>query len=400
MIHKLFIKISLLLAFLIMFSFGTTLQAQNQAPFINGVVHDENGKALSGVVVNSDKGKNRTFTDEKGEYSLIINDGSKSVIFSYIGYGNKKVAISESKQIDVNLKADANNMDEIVQLGYSVQRSGDISGSVATVTGEELKKSPVANLSMTFAGRLPGLTTQETYSELSRANTNLNIRGLSANRANGPLVIIDGIISSYNSNETLEYITPAEIESVTILKDASTQALYGIQGANGIIVIKTKRGRQGDLHVDVRLDESLQQVTTKPTFINSATYARLRNEAYANDNQPLPFTDEQIANYASGTDKRLYPNTNWYDLFMKDYAQMQRVNADFTGGSDKVQYFTNVNIMHQGSQFNTDQPKYDVSPNFTWANFRSNLNARLNDYLSAYLNLSGNIKRERVPGSN
>ncbi|MDP4185385.1 MAG: SusC/RagA family TonB-linked outer membrane protein [Bacteroidota bacterium] len=402
MIHKITIKISLLLAFLIMFSFGTTLQAQNQAPFINGVVHDENGKALSGVVVNSVKGNNRTFTDEKGEYSLIINDGSKSVVFSYIGYGNKKVTVSESKQINVNLKPDASNLDEIVQLGYSSQRRGDLSGAVATVTGEELKKSPVANLSMTFDGRLAGLTTQETYSELSRANTNLNIRGLSANRGNGPLVIIDGIISSYNSNQTLDHISPAEIESVTILKDASTQALYGIQGANGIIVITTKRGHQGDLRVNVRLDESLQQVSTKPTFINSATYAKLRNEAASNDGlgQNYFYSDDQIANYASGANRELYPNTNWYDKFMKNFAQMQRVNADFTGGSDKVQYFTNVNIMHQGSQFDTDQPKYDVSPNFTWANIRSNLNAKLNDNLSAYLNIGGNIKRERIPGSN
>jgi TonB-dependent SusC/RagA subfamily outer membrane receptor len=217
-------------------------------------------------------------------------------------------------------------------------------------------------------------------------------------------VIIDGISSSYNANESLDYITPAEIESVTVLKDASTEALYGIQGANGVIVITTKKGRAGKMKVNVRLDESIQQVTTKPTFISSDEYATLKNQAAYNDNNigglNQLYSDQQIANYKSGTDRNLYPNTNWYDMYMKKFAQMQRVNVDMEGGNDRVQYFTNVNMMHQGSQFNTDSSNsYDTNENFTWANIRSNVNAKLNPYLSAYLNLAGNIKRERTPGN-
>ncbi len=400
MIHKIAIKISLLLAFLFLVSFGSTLSAQNEAPYIKGVVHDEYGKPLTGVVVNSENGKNRTFTNEKGEYTIAINDASKHLEFSFIGYANKKVLVAGQNAVVVNLKQNVNNPDEVVQLGYSSQRRKELTGAVSTVSGEELKKSPVANLGMTFAGRLPGLFTNETYSELGRTNTSLFVRGLSANRANGPLVIIDGISSSYNTNETLEYITPSEIESVTVLKDASSEALYGIQGANGVIVITTKRGRQGNLKVNVHMDESIQQVTTQPAFINSAEYATLRNEAATNDGKGLNYyyTDQQIAKYKSGVDRKLYPNNDWYDMYMKKFAQMQRVNVDMEGGNDRVQYFTDVNMMHQGSQFKTDQTAYDSNENFTWANIRSNVNMKLNSYLSAYLDLTGNIKRERTPG--
>ncbi len=402
MIHKITIKISVLLAFFLL-SFGLTLNAQTQAPYINGVVHDEFGKPLAGVVVNSENGKNRTFTDEKGEYTIVVNDASKRLEFSFVGYVNKKVSIGGQNKLDVNLKSDVNNLDEVVQLGYSSQRRSELTGAVSTVSGEELKKSPVANLTMTFDGRLPGLYTNENYSELARANTSLRVRGFST-RNNGPLVIIDGISSSYNANESLDYITPAEIESVTVLKDASTEALYGIQGANGVIVITTKKGRAGKMKVNVRLDESIQQVTTKPTFISSDEYATLRNQAAYNDDNAgglnQRYSDQQIANYKSGTDRNLYPNTNWYDMYMKKFAQMQRVNVDMEGGNDRVQYFTNVNMMHQGSQFNTDSSNnYDTNENFTWANIRSNVTAKLNPYLSAYLNLAGNIKRERTPGN-
>ncbi|MDP4207146.1 MAG: carboxypeptidase-like regulatory domain-containing protein, partial [Bacteroidota bacterium] len=232
MIHKITIKISLLLSFLFIILFGTTLNAQ-EAPYLKGGVHDKDGKPLANVVVASENGKNRTFTDANGEYTLIVNDKSKHIEFSFIGYKSKKVAVEKSEMLDVSLTPDVNNLDEVVELGYSSQRRGDLTGAVSTVSGEELKKSPVMNLSMTFAGRLAGLFTREYYSELSRTGTSLYVRGLSTNRDKGPLVIIDGISSSYNTGETLEYITPSEIESVTILKDASTEALYGIQGANG-----------------------------------------------------------------------------------------------------------------------------------------------------------------------
>ena len=401
MIHNLNIKITLLLAFFLVCSYGATLNAQTKSAIINGVVQDEYGNPLPGVVVSSGNGENKTYSDEEGKYAITITDESNFIAFSFIGYSNQVATIGGTTKVDVKLKSDSHNLDEIIQLGYSSQLRRDISGSVASVRGEELEKSPVANLTQTFAGQFAGMTTNETYSELSRANTDLHIRGLATSRGSGPLVIVDGIICAYNSNQTLEYISPSEIESVTILKDASTQALYGIQGANGLIVVTTKRGKHDGLKINTRFDQSFQQVTTTPTIYNSAEYAEMRNQAAYNDGHGLNylFSDEQIANYRSGEDRNLYPNNNWYNRFFKDFASMQRVGINVTGGNDKVQFFSNLNIMHQGGQFNTDQADYKTNPNNIWINYRTNVDMKLNKYLGAYINLSGNIKRERIPGA-
>ena len=398
MIHKLTIKRTLLLAFMLLFSFGT-VNAQKVAASFNGIVTDEFGRPLVGVIISDESGKTGTSTNYKGEYS-IINNENKPLIFTYMGYTTEKVTPGENERIDVQLKWDAHKKGEVIQLGYTSQLRNDISGSVSTVSGTELEKSPVANLTQSFAGRLAGLTTIESGSELSRANTNLYVRGLSSNRGIGPLVMIDGIVVSYNSNQTLDYISANEIESVTLLKDASTQALYGIQGANGLMVITTKRGIKGKVKVKASFDQSMQQVTTTPTIYNSGDYAEMRNQAAFNDAHGLNylFSDAQIAKFRAGDDPK-YPNNNWYDRYMKDFAAMQRVGINVTGGNDRVRYYSNVNFMHQGGQFITEQTKYEPGANNVWLNYRSNVDMNLNKYLRAYVRLAGNIKRERTAGS-
>jgi TonB-linked SusC/RagA family outer membrane protein len=386
-------------AIVLMSTIAGTLHAQEVPVTVKGKIVDQYERPLNGVTVNSQNGKNGTSTNVNGEYTIAVDDNSEYLIFFTTGYTKLKIPLTSNETAIVRLKPDVHHLDDVVQLGYSTQTRQEISGAVATVSGEILEKSPVANLSQTLAGRLPGLTTIETFSELSRANTSLFVRGLSAARQNGPLVIIDGLICAYNSNQTLEYITANEIESITLLKDASTQALYGIQGANGLLVITTKKGKKGPLRVNVRMDQSFQQVTTKPTFYNAAEYATMRNQASVNSGIiTKPFSDEQIAAYRSGNNE-LYPNHNWYDEYMKDIASMQRVGVNLTGGTDKVQFFSNINLMHQGGQFKTDQTRYDPNANNVWVNYRSNVDMKLNKYLNAFVRLSGNVKRERTPGS-
>ncbi|WP_353722001.1 SusC/RagA family TonB-linked outer membrane protein [Dyadobacter sp. 676] len=376
------------------------LHAQELTGTVTGIVRNEFGQPLAGVTILSENGRNGTVSNISGEFTMAVDDGSRALVFSHNGYGNQTIAVPEKREIEVRLKWDAHRKDEVVQLGYTAQSRSELSGAVSTVKGEELEKSPVANLTQTLAGRLSGLTTQETFSELSRATTNLYVRGLSAARTNGPLVIIDGIINAYNSNQTLEYITANEIESITVLKDASTQALYGIQGANGLLVITTKRGRRGPLQIKTRFDQSMQQVTTKPAFYNSAEYAEMRNQAAFNDGLGANylFSPQQIEGYRSGRDRDLYPNNNWYSRYLKNFAAMQRASVNVTGGNDKVQFFSNINFMHQGGYFKTDQARYDPNANNIWVNYRSNIDMSLNRYLKAFIRLAGNVKRERTPG--
>lgn len=398
--HQSTFKITRLLAWMLFCFCGATLQAQQLSVIIKGKVTDESGRPLAGVVINSSGGKNGTRTSIWGDYILTVDDNSDAIIVSGKGYDTQTIRLADNGTIDVRMLPDVHKKDEVVQLGYTSQLRREVSGAVSTVSGEELERAPVANFTQTLAGRLAGLTTMETYSELSRANTNLYVRGLSSIRLNSPLVVIDGIPVAYNASQTLEYISANEIESVSILKDASTQAIYGIQGANGVIVIKTKRGIKGPLQVKVSFDQSVQQATTKPSFFSSAEYAALRNQASANDGiSPLPFTQEQIANFESGANRTLYPNNNWYNMFMKDLASMQRVSVNLTGGNDKVQFFSNINVMHQGGYFKTDQPKYNPNANNVWVNFRSNVDMNINKYLKTFVRLAGNIKRERTPGA-
>jgi TonB-linked SusC/RagA family outer membrane protein len=289
--------------------------------------------------------------------------------------------------------------DDVVHFGYSSQKRGAVSGSVATVTGRELESSPVANLSQSLAGRLSGLWTNETYSEPSRVNTTLRVRGASTAYANQPLVVIDGFPYAYNSNELFEYISAYEVESISLLKDASAQAIYGIQGANGVMVITTKRGRAQKLQVDVRFDQTVEQPSTRLPFLSSGEYVQLRNEAGYNDGlgRNAYFSEADVERFVSGEDRELYPSNDWRKLNMRDFAHMQRVGVDLTGGNERATFYTNFNVMHQGSMWKTYQTKYDSNNDFLWANFRSNVDVNLTKYLSAALNLSGNVKREKTP---
>lgn len=365
-----------------------------------GKVTDAFGRPLAGVSVQTLNGRNGTSTNMNGEYTLTTDEENPPLTVWLAGY-KRKVLPGDSTPASITLQRDVHELDETVQLGYNSRSRRALTGAVATVTGEELERAPVANLTQSLPGRLAGLFTQESFSELSRATTGLVVRGISSARMNGPQVIIDGVLISYNSAQTLEYISAAEIESVSVLKDASAQALYGIQGANGIVVITTKRGRRGPLKVDVRLDQSFQHGTTRPVQYTAYEYATMRNQAAFNDGKGefSSFTKEQIDGFRTGSDKKLYPNNNWYDMYMKEFAMMQRVNVGMTGGSDKVQFFSNLNVMHQGGQFKTDQDKYESNANNVWVNYRSNLDMQLHRYIRAFLRLSGNIKRERTPGS-
>ncbi len=290
--------------------------------------------------------------------------------------------------------------DQKVFLGHTTQLKKEVSGAVSTVTGDELAKSPVPNLSMALAGRLQGLFSQETYSEPSRTNTALYARGISSIRANQPIVVIDGMVVSHNTIETFDYISAEEVESVTLLKDAASLAIYGIQGADGVLVITTRRGTKGPMKIGIMVDQTFEQMGTKPTFYNSWDYASMRNQAAANDGLGANyyFTDDQIAGFRAGSD--YYSNNNWRDMFLKDVSSMQRVGVNLSGGTDKMRYFSNVNMLHQGNYYKgLDQEDYNSKNQSLWVNFRSNVDMKINKYLTSSLRLAGNVKREKTPGT-
>lgn len=370
---------------------------------VAGTVKNEQGHNMQGVSVISENGKNMTITDYEGNWDMIISDESTYLTFTYAGYVSQKLKISDiyDDSQDVTLKrAETFDLDEKVHLGNYTQRKEEVTGSIVRVTGKELERSPVGNLSMSLAGRLPGLFTRETYSEPARTNTQLWVRGNSSPNGGTAVVVIDGFPYDYNANQLFEYITANEVESISVLKDASAQALYGISGANGVIVITTKRGIKQPLKIDVSVNHTLEQRTITPPHISSADFVQLRNQAALNDGSEPYFSQTTVDGFLSGEDRDRFPDNNWREMNARDITQMSRVNVNLTGGNDKAAFYTNVNVLHQNGMWKVDPSQKDYNPNnrFIWANIRSNVDVQLSKYFSFGLNLSGNIKRERTPG--
>ncbi|MDP4269651.1 MAG: SusC/RagA family TonB-linked outer membrane protein [Bacteroidota bacterium] len=383
---------------IVLLGFALPVLAQNIS--ISGTVKDAQGKPLSGVVITAAKGTPIGVTDVNGKFSVMKTQEDNSYGFSLLGYKSTKNSVQDG--MNVEMKADISQMDETIDLGYTTMSKTDFSGAASTAVSNQLAKAPVSILTQALAGNLSGLTAHETYSEVGRANYDLHIRGISSIHNNPPLVVIDGVVC-YPGTESysMSYISANEIESVTILKDAASQALYGAEGSNGVLLIRTKRGVPGKIKVSFNFDESLQQVTTKPVFINSAEYATLRNEAAYNDGlgKNKFYSDDAIAKYRAGNDP-LYPNTNWYSLLMKNVQQMQRMGVNVTGGNEHVTYFSNLNLMHTDGPYKTESnDKYNPNNAWYWFNFRTNLDVKINKFLSAYMNVAGNVKKEHVPGS-
>ncbi|HWK56801.1 MAG TPA: SusC/RagA family TonB-linked outer membrane protein [Parapedobacter sp.] len=314
-------------------------------------------------------------------------------------------AAAQSLNTEVNGGEDSLGMEEIIDLGFIRQQKDHLAGSISVVTGSELAKTPMPNLSSTFAGRFSGLLTNETSSEWARVKNQFWVRGGATGEMRNPIIIVDGLMILVRPELVLEYINPNEINTVAVLKDASTLALYGISGADGAIVISTKRGRIGKLEVNGRVDYSLQELSERPRTLNAFEYVSLRNQAAYNDNNALGkfqlFPEEVVNAYTAGGDPEHYPDNNWFDRYINRFAHVQRSSLNMQGGGEKVTFFSNVNFMNQTSNFIVEKnEKYKPDPLYRWINFRTNVDAKLNSVFRAYLNVAGNAVREKTTDEN
>lgn len=363
-----------------------------------GRVTDTAGEPVVAAIAQGTKGSSQALTSLSGDFILDIADGSPSFTVYKVGYRTVTLPAEEAVGLTVVLTEDVQERDEVINLGYTSQTRNSITGAVSTVSGRSLEKFPVANLSMAMTGTLSGLTSIERNSELSRATVLNIIRGISTVNGREPVVIIDGVICP---NTNYEYITPQEIESIAILKDASATSIYGIQGANGMIAITTKRGLAGRPKVTAYFDQSFQEMTRRPSMVGSAQYAELRNEAGYNDGLGTysQFSQNAIDMYRSGADRDPYPDNDYYGMFMKKFTSMQRAGLSVSGGNESIKYYSNLNFMHQGLPYKIEETeKYDPTPTNYWVNYRSNVDVKIARYLTGFMRLSGNIKREKTTG--
>jgi TonB-linked SusC/RagA family outer membrane protein len=298
------------------------------------------------------------------------------------------------KAQDISLPADSCDKIDINMGFYSYPKSA-ITGSVTTIEGQSLMK-PVSNTILSLVGMSTGTSTVVTNSELTRAAIYMSIRGHSTTNSSTPIFIVDGIISPISF---VNHINPEEIETVSFLKDVSSLAVYGIQGANGAIVITTKKGGLGPVKVNAWYYYSLQQMTKQPHFVSSAEYARLRNEAGVNNGLGAysQFTQEQIDQFASENNP-LYPNNNWYDMFIRKVRYMQQTGFSVHGGKGRIKHFSAINYLYQSSPFTVAdeaERKYDPTPRIDIVSVRSNFDMKFNNYLSAFLLMNGVLRVDK-----
>ncbi len=386
------------LTILLMIYWGLSIAASGQSGTrsqITGKVTDETGSGLPGVSVSLKGTQQGTTTDANGTYALTTADASivnGTLVFSFIGYISQEVPIGGQTSISLSLKASEQSLNEVVVVGYGTQKKATVTGAVSSIQTRDVKQSPAANLAVTLAGRLPGLTAIQRSGEPGRDVTQLFIRGQGTTNAQSPIILVDGV------ERDLTYIDPNEVESVTILKDASSTAIFGVRGANGVILVTTKRGTGEKPAINFSAETGIQDFTRLLNPVNSYQFAQLRNQAQINDGLTPTYNAFALERYRLGDDPTRYPNTNWRDMNLKKYSVQQRYNLNISGGAKNMSYFVNAGYLSQGGQFKTE-PGLNYDPSFSLKryNFRSNIDIQLNPGLKAFLNVAGYLEKQNSP---
>jgi TonB-linked SusC/RagA family outer membrane protein len=387
--------------FFIWFSFALTFSAMGQET-IKGVVKDEQGAGLPGVSVVVKGTTAGTVSDNDGNYSVTAPNKA-TLVFSYIGYLTQEVEAGSRTAVDVVLVSDTKSLGEVVVVGYGVQKKVTVTGSVTAVKGEELVKSPAVNLSNSIAGRLPGVTAVNRSGEPGYDGSAIRIRGSNTLNNNGALVVIDGVPAREGG---LDRINPADVENISVLKDAAA-AIYGARAANGVILITTKRGKTGKPELSYSLNQGWSQPTVVPKLANAAQYAEMLNDLDVYGLSPslwkdataayratgefqgpdgirkAPYSPEAIQKYRDGSDPWLYPDTDWYKATLKNWSPQTRHNIQVAGGNENIKYLTSLGYQNQDAYYKqsaTGYKQYDI---------RINLDAKINKFINLNVGLMG-----------
>lgn len=358
---------------------------------VTGTVVDENDLPVIGANVLVKNTVNGVTTGVDGKYSISLDNGGGVLVFSFLGYVTQEVAVAGRTSVDIKLLPDSEQVEEVVVVGYGTQKKASVVGAISTVDVANLK-FPSSNLSTNLAGNLAGVISMTRSGEPGKNGAaDFYIRGISSFQGTvTPLVLVDGV------ERDIDLVDTDDIESFSILKDASASAVYGVRGANGVILITTKKGNVGRPEIKVRAEAGITQPTVMPRFVDSEQWARMYNEASGTQR----YTPEQIAMYRDGTDRDLYPDVDWIDALYRDMAFNQRVNASVTGGGEVARYYISGSFYNESSIFRNagDRYDYDSSINYNKFNFRANVDVNLTKTTVLNANLANIYEKSFGPG--
>jgi len=371
--------LKLLPVFITLFSFGSAY-AQNT---ISGrITSATDHSPLLGISVFVKGTSNGVTSNKNGEYSIKAM-GNATLIFSSVNYERKEVPVSNQRKINIELQENLNGLSEVVVVGYGTQKKVNITGSISTVAGQELQQTPVSNLTNALAGRLSGVIGTNGNGRPGKGST-LEIRGVSTLNNNSPLVVIDGV-----TQDNFEDINPDDIESISVLKDASSAAIYGARAANGVFLITTKRGALGQPTITYAGSVGVQQPSQYPELMSAFDYATIKNVALKNSGVPADdpsyYTDEQLNNFKQGIG-----TVDWYKETFKKNSPETKHNLSINGGTEAIRYFASLGYVDQDGMYD--------KINFKRYNFRTNVDAKINKTLNVGLNLEGSERFDNTSG--
>ncbi|HPW71112.1 MAG TPA: TonB-dependent receptor [Bacteroides graminisolvens] len=381
---------------------GQTLWAQQRQ--VTGIVKDQTGEPIIGASVLEKGSTNGVITDLDGNFKLTVSNAMKAVLqISYVGYKTQEISVNGKTLLEVVLKEDTELLDEVVVVGYGAQKKESVVGAISQVSSKELLASPAANVSQAIAGKIPGVITTQTSGAPGQDDTKINIRGRATFAGDGsPLILVDGV------ERTFSQIAPDDIETISVLKDASATAVYGVRGANGVMLITTKRGRDQKPEVNLTANWQIQSPTRSDTYLDSYQSVVLLEEALKNDGLPSQFSANDIEMYRksaagelSGLDAMLYPNVDWYDEVLKKSAPAQRYNVSVRGGTKRMRYYASAELYDQKGlikELSQDMYGNSSSPSYRRYAFRANMDLFLTKDLTFSVNFGTRFEERR--GSN
>lgn len=401
-----------IVAVLLLMVVGTgTVLAQQSGKTITGKVLDENNQPMPGVTIIVDGTTNGTMTGPDGTFTLGGVPSGATVIVSCIGYTDQVLPEGKTNYL-VSLVPDSEMLEETVVVAFGQQKKLSVTGAISTVASADLRKTTSTRLDNALAGRVTGLTSMQSGGGQPGVDgATMYLRGAATTNGKSPLILVDGV-----ERDNIRTIDMNEVESISVLKDASATALYGVQGANGVILIQTRKGQKGKAQLNISVDQGWTSFTKEPSRLHSWEYCELRNEALMNSGEKAAFSDETIAKFRNpllGLDpsspdydnqvairKAVYCDNDYYRMYLKSNTPQTRANANISGGTDFVNYFVNVGYIHQGGNLNTESPDYlgyDPQCYMNRLSLRSNLDFHITKNLTASLNIASYAENVNMP---
>lgn len=395
-------KLQRILPIIILLLAGMNAWAQTKQ--VSGVVTDGTGETVIGASVLEKGTTNGTITDLDGKFILTVNENAVLQI-SYVGYTTLEVPVKGKTSFNITLKEDSEMLEEVVVVGYGAQKKESVVGAISQVSNKELLQSPAANVSQAISGKIAGVITSQTSGAPGSDDTQIYIRGRATFAGDAqPLVLVDGVEREFSQ------IAPDDIETISVLKDASATAVYGVRGANGVMLITTKRGKEQKPEVSLTANWQIQSPTRTDTYLDSYQSVMLLEEALANDGLPSQYSASNIemfrrsvAGELTGVDAMLYPNVDWYDEVLNSTAPAQRYNVSVRGGTKRMRYYASAELYDQQGlvkDLSNDAYGNSSSPSFRRYAFRANMDFFLIKDLTVSVNFGTRFEERGGPNSN